>query len=197
MPIMPPPVRAYRLSRIREDEALAVGRLLASVWPKPDRGPVERAEQLKRIGGEYDGDPEQEPVSFIVWDGDKAVAHSLTFGRTVQTSAGGITVMALAMVAADPACRGQGLGAAVAKASFGRVDSGAFPFSLFQTSLGVRSFYERLGAELVENRIVNSLSDGDPGENPFWDDLVMRYPSAGTNDDTWPAGEIDLCGSGY
>ena len=121
------------------------------------------------------------------------MAHSMTFGRKVATSTGEMTVMALAMVAADPVCRGKGYGAAVAKASFGRVDEGDFAFSLFQTSHKVCPFYERLGCELVENRIVNSLSEGDPEVNPFWDDVVMRYPAGGE----WPEGDIDLLGKGY
>ncbi len=197
MSTMSLPVRPYRLSQIRDAEALAVGNLLASVWPRPDRGPVERAEQVMRVGRDYDGPASQEPISFIVWQEDEVVAHALTFGRTVQTSGGGLTVMGLAMVAADPACRGQGLGAGIVKAAFERVDSGVFPFALFQTSNEVQSFYERLGCQRVENRIVNSLSEGDPGENPFWDDLVMRYPSQQTGGDAWPTGDIDLCGRGY
>jgi len=190
---MPQSIRTHRLTEIREDDALAIGRMLASVWPKPDRGPVERAEQLKRVGVDYSGPASQAPVSFVVWEDDQAMAHSMTFARKVATPAGEMTVMALAMVAADPVCRGKGYGAAVAKASFARVDAGDFAFSLFQTSHQVRPFYERLGCQLVENRIVNSLSEVDPEANPFWDDVVMRYPAAGE----WPGGDIDLLGKGY
>lgn len=190
---MPLPVRPHRLTEIREDEALAIGRMLAMVWPKPDRGAVERTEQVKRYGVDYSGPVHQAPVSFVVWEGEEAVAHALTFERVVTTAAGELSVMALAMVAADPACRGKGYGVAVAKAAFERVDSGDFPFALFQTSHAVRPFYERLGCRLVENRIVNSLSEGDPAANPFWDEVVMRYPGG----DGWPEGDIDLCGRGY
>ena len=75
---------------------------------------------------------------------------------------------------------------------FDLVDHGPFAHSLFQTSHEVRPFYEKLGAGLVTNRIVNSLAD-DPTENPFWDEVVMRYPAA----KHWPAGEIDLRGPGW
>lgn len=193
MKTMPPPVKSRRLAEIREDEALAAGELLAAVFVRPDRGPVERAEQLKRIGREYDGPAAQGPVSHTVWDGDTVVAHALTFGRTVRTDAGELPVLALAMVAADPQRRGQGLGAAIVRAAFARIDSGEFPFSLFQTSHAVRPFYERHGCVVVENEIVNSLSETDPQANPFWDEIVMRYPAGGD----WPAGTIDLYGRGY
>jgi len=56
----------------------------------------------------------------------------------------------------------------------------------------VRPFYEKLGAVVVDNRIVNSLAD-NPAANPFWDEVVMRYPAGGD----WPSGAIDLRGPGY
>ncbi|TWU00381.1 hypothetical protein Pla108_13300 [Botrimarina colliarenosi] len=193
MKTMPHPVKACRLTQIREDDALAAGELLAAVWPRPDRGPVERAEQLKRVGRDYSGSSQQEPISYLIWEGNKLIAHAMTFCRVVGTSAGDLPIMALAMVASDPACRGQGLGAAVTHAAFARIDNGDFPFAMFQTSLSIQSFYERIGCQLVENRIVNSLSEDDPQANPFHDDIVMRYPAGGD----WPTGDIDLRGRGY
>ncbi len=186
-------VKSCRLSQISGDDALAVGELLAKVFPKPDKGPVERAVQLKRIGEDYVGPAEQGPVSHIILQEDRVVAHAVTFGRTIGTTAGDLTVMALAYVATDPDCRGQGLGAAVTHAAFSRVDDGEFPFALFQTSFKVQPFYEQIGCLVVENRIHNSLSDEDPQASPFWDDVVMRYPAC----DDWPTGDIDLRGRGY
>jgi GNAT superfamily N-acetyltransferase len=186
-------VKSCRLIQISEDEALAVGGLLAKVFPKPDKGPVERAVQLKRIGQDYDGPAEHGPVSHIILQEEKVVAHAVTFGRTIGTSAGDLTVMALAYVATDPDCRGQGLGAAVTHAAFSRVDEGVFPCALFQTSFKVQPFYEQIGCKLVENRIYNSLNEEDPSANPFWDNVVMRYPAA----EGWPTGDIDLRGRGY
>lgn len=193
MRTMPYAVKTCRLTEIREDEALAAGALLDKVWPKPDRGPVERAEQLKRLGQDYNGPETEGPISHLIWDDHRAIAHALTFRRVLKTTGGPLPVLALAMVAADPDYRGKGLGAAVVKASLARVDGKAFSACLFQTSFAVRPFYERLGACLVENRIVNSASESDPAANPFWDDVVMRYPA----DAGWPDGEIDLCGRGY
>lgn len=187
------PVKACRLTEIREDEALAAGELLDKVWPKPDRGPVERAEQLKRLGQDYSGPDSQAPISFLIWEDDRVIAHSLTFARMIGSQSGDLSVLALAMVGSDPDCRGRGLGAAVVEAALSRVDNRSFEVCLFQTSFAVRPFYERLGACLVENPIINSLSEADPQANPFWDDVVMRYPA----DAAWPEGEIDLRGRGY
>lgn len=193
MPTMPNLVKNCRLTEVREDEALAIGSLLDKVWPKPDRGPVERAEQLKRLGQDYTGSAAAGPISHLIWDEDRVIAHALTFQRMVKSSTGELSVLALAMVGSDPACRGQGLGASVVEAALARVDGKTFSSCLFQTSHDVRPFYERYGACLVENRIVNSLSETDPQANPFWHEVVMRYPSDGP----WPEGEIDLVGSGY
>ncbi|MEO0531789.1 MAG: GNAT family N-acetyltransferase, partial [Planctomycetota bacterium] len=182
-----------RLTDIRDDEALAVGSLLAAVWPKPDRGPVERAVQVKAIGKDYDGPEALAPISYLVHDGDLVIGHSLTFAREIATVEGPLTVMALAMVATDPDRRGQGLGAAVVEAAFERAIADDFAACLYQTSFKVEPFYERLGACRVTNRIVNSLSKDDPESNPFWDEVVMRYPATAA----WPDGEIDLRGKGY
>jgi len=73
--------------------------------------------------------------------------------------------------------------------TFKLVDSGEFSCSLFQTC--VPSFYERLGARVITNRIVNSLG-ADPEARPFWDPTIMVYPK--TYD--WPEGTIDLLGRG-
>jgi len=101
-------------------------------------------------------------------------------------------VMALAGVCSAPDRRGQGLGKAVVQASLGLVDGGVYQVSLFQTSRKVFPFYEKLGARLVTNRIVNSLAP-DPAANPFWDEVAMSYPASVP----WPEGPIDLLGPGY
>lgn len=189
----PHAVTPLRLTHLREEEALAAGELLAAVFPKPDRGPVERAEQLKRMGQDYDGPAPRAPISFVVWSDGRAIAHAMTFARTIAVGGRELVVMALAMVASDPDRRGEGLGAAVTRAAFGRIDAGDLPSALFQTSHRVRPFYEQIGCRIVENRIVNSLSEGDPEANPFWDDVVMRYPASAP----WPDGVIDLRGRGY
>jgi len=95
-------------------------------------------------------------------------------------------------VCTAPEARGRGLGSAVVRAAFGRVDRGELPASLYQTSRRNQKFYEALGAGLVENRMVNSLA-ADPRANPFWDEIAMGYPAS----TAWPPGAIDLRGPGY
>jgi len=119
--------------------------------------------------------------------------HVLSGLRTIEIDGCTVDALALAMVASDAKLRGAGLGAAVVRAAFRRVDAGNFPVCLYQTSFGVEPFYERLGACRVENPIVNSLSSEDPGANPFWDDVVMRYPASAP----WRDGVVDLRGAGY
>ncbi len=120
------------------------------------------------------------------------IAHSLGTARTIGTSRGDLTVLALSRVCTDPMVRGKKLGQAVVVATLVLVDRELFPFSLFQTSPDVRPFYERLGSATVDNRFVNSLAE-DPTANPFWAEVVMRYPATGN----WPIGEIDLRGPGW
>lgn len=207
----PHSVTAQPLNRIEPGDALAAGRLLAAVWPRSDRGPAERAEQLMAMGRDHEGSDETAPCSFLVFDGEgetrTVIAHALVFPRTIgfEATAGAdeITILALAMVATDASRRGEGLGALVVRAAFDLVDAGRYTFSLYQTSFPVEAFYERFGARRVTNRIYNSLSKPSQrgpskAENPFWDDIVMRYPGgAGSGEEAWPDGDIDLRGAGY
>ena len=175
---------------LTEAEALPVAELLVRVFP---RRPLEdRLALFISQWRDYVGPEEFYPRSVIMRDGARVVAHAAGPPRTIGTSEGDFTVAALALVATDPDYRGQKLGQAVVRAIFDLVDHGPFAYSLFQTSHNVRPFYEKLGAALVTNPIVNSLAD-DPTANPFWDEVVMRYPAA----KHWPAGVIDLRGPGF
>ena len=173
-------------------DALAIGELLAIVWPSADK-PVEvRMQQMLDMGRGYTGTDAQAPRSFVIREAGKVIAHSAILPRTICTTDGEMTIAGLARVCADPNQRGRGLGALIAKAALDVVDSGAFSCSLFQTTPKVRPFYEKMGACVVENKIINSLGK-DPQASPFNDEVVMRYPSSGE----WPQGEIDLRGPGY
>ena len=175
---------------LTEAEARPVAELLFKVFP---RRPLEdRLALFISQWRHYDGPDEFYPRSMIIRDGSRVVAHAAGPPRTIGTSEGDFTVAALALVATDPDYRGQKLGQAVVRAVFDLVDHGPFAHCLFQTSYNVQPFYEKLGAGLVTNRIVNSLAD-DPAANPFWDEVVMRYPIG----KRWPAGEIDLRGPGF
>jgi hypothetical protein len=177
---------------LTREQARAIGDLLVRIWPKPNVTVEDRSQQQLAFGQSYAGPEPLAPRSYVVLDGDRVIAHALVFARTIRTDAGEMTIAALARVCSEPELRGQGLGEAVVRAAFAPVDRGDFPFALFQTTRNVRPFYERLGAVLVDNPITNSLADG-PKTNPFWDEVVMRYPSTGA----WPPGTIDLRGPGY
>ncbi|MEM6656164.1 MAG: GNAT family N-acetyltransferase, partial [Planctomycetota bacterium] len=191
-----PRVECVDLTRIDDDLALAIGGLLARVWPKAGKDAAYRARQLRAVGAEHTGLAVQAPRTFYVRADERIVAAATIKPRDIRIEADpepvSMTVMGLALVGSDPRQRGRGLGALVVRAAFDTITRGVAPACLFQTSHAVRPFYERLGACLVENRVVNSLAD-DPSTNPFWDEIVMRFPSAGD----WPHGTIDLRGPGY
>jgi predicted N-acetyltransferase YhbS len=147
---------------------------------------------MLEMGQGYTGPEEQAPGSYLIRDQGHVIAHAAIIPREIGTTSGTCVIAGLARVCTAPAARGRGLGEQVVRAVFEVVDRGAFAFSLFQTTPPVQAFYERLGACLVHNTIINSL-DPDRHVSPFWDPVVMRYPSHGD----WPAGEIDLRGPGY
>jgi hypothetical protein len=175
-----------------EPTALAIAELLCTVWPKVGRTVETRVETMKADWAAYQGPGAQRPRSLFIRESGRVIAHSGVAARTVGTSQGDLVVLALARVCTDPAMRGRNLGGEIVRATFQLVDNGDFPWSLYQTSHRVRPFYEKLGAVQIPNRIVNSLGE-DPLKNPFWDEIVMRYPSK----PGWPEGDIDLRGPGY
>ncbi len=177
---------------LSQADARAIAELLVRVWAKSPKTVEIRQQQMLDMGRDYQGSDEQAPRSFLLRENDRVIAHSAIITRTIGTSQGELTIAGLARVCTDPDLRGRGLGALVVRPVFDLVDQGAFAFSLFQTTPEVRPFYERLGAAVIDNPIVNSLAD-DVHESPFWDRVIMRYPSG----PGWPVGEIDLRGPGY
>jgi predicted N-acetyltransferase YhbS len=135
---------------------------------------------------------ERWPRSLVIVEEGRVVAHAALLPRTVGTDHRDLYIGGLARVCTDAAMRGRGLGEQVVRAAFGLVDAGEFDYAVFQTNRSVQGFYEKLGAVLVDNRIINSLA-AEPTASPFWDEIVMRYPG----DDRWPSGTIDLRGPGY
>lgn len=166
-------------------------RLRKSVWPQ-SRTDAYLANELRASWLGYEGPRGQGPLCFVVRDGPGMVALAKTMPRIVATAGGETTIMGLAGVCVAAERRGEGLGKAVARAAFDRVDRGDFPWCLFQTSHAVQEFYARLGAVIAANRFVSSLGP-DPDACPFWDEVVMRYPGR----DGWPADRIDLLGPAY
>ena len=185
-------VESLDFRHITPAEALAIGRLLFKVWPKPEKDEVFRQQQILSIGQDYQGPDNQVPRSFVIREGDRVLAHAGVLPRTIGTSHGDLTIAGLCRVCTDPEMRGKKLGEMVVRRVFDLVDDKTFDFSLFQTSPRVSKYYEGLGACVIDNRIINSLGT-NPQECPFWDEVRMRYPA----NREWPTGEIDLRGTGY
>jgi GNAT superfamily N-acetyltransferase len=187
-----PNVETIDRRRICESDARSIAGLLCSIWPRPEWDVETRLADIRRAWREYCGLEAQFPRSFVIRAENRVVAHAEMSPRTIATSAGEITVGALAGVCSDPSVRGQGLGSRLVRAAFKLVDDEVYPFALFQNYEDRRRFYERLGARTIDNRIVNSTA-ADPRQNPFWADLAMVYPAGYP----LPRGEIDLRGNGY
>lgn len=176
--------------RMSENDLRAIAELLNCVFTK--RSLEVRMARLIADWPNYQGPEAMYPRSLVVREGDRIVAHAAALPRTIGTSEGEITVLALVHVCTHPDARGKKFGQAVVRAVFDLVDHGPYEHCLFQTSHQNRPFYEKLGATPVTNRIINSQAD-DPTANPFWDEVVMRYPMA----KHWPEGDIDLLGPGF
>ncbi len=173
-------------------DALEIAKLLVRVWPRSKKTVTIRQHQMLELGRNYQGAEELAPRSFLIRQEGGVIAHAAVLPRSIGTSAGEMMIAGLTRVCTAPEQRGRGLGEVVVRAIFSLVDNEIFPYSLFQTTQEVRPFYEKLGACIIENPIVNSLGD-DLHASPFWDKVIMRYPCGGS----WPLGEIDLCGPGY
>jgi predicted N-acetyltransferase YhbS len=177
---------------LNEAQARSIAELLIRVWPENSRTVSELMEQLFKTVCDYTGSKLRAPRSLVIRNTDRTIAHATVFPRTIYTSAGEMTILALARVCTDPEYRGRRLGIRIVRAAFALVDEGIFPFSIFQTSEQVRPFYERLGSCTMDNPIIDSTAN-DKTKSPFSDRVIMRYPSG----DDWHEGEIDLFGPGY
>ena len=186
------PVETWDPRFLTPAQAAGIGELIARVWPKPNVDAAERTRQLADAALRWRGPASHGPRCYVVRDDDRIVAHAAIWPRQIAADGRRLTLAGLSRVGADPALRGRGLGELVVRAALAPVDDGEFPFALFQASRRVQLFYEKIGAVIVDNPIVNSLAE-DPTANPFWDEIVMRYPADGD----WPVGTIDLLGPGF
>jgi len=178
----PPPIETWTAGQITEADFLDACALHHAAFPKPGRTLDQVIAKKRPVWMDVDlssdtaaSDPP--PVRYVMRaagpDGAlRCVANAAALTRTVQTPEGLLTVSGLLDVATHPDTRGQGLGALVVKKVFDAVDVGTYPFCLFATG-PARPFYEKLGACLVGNPIVNSHADADPEANPFTDSYVM------------------------
>ena len=199
-----PRIERWVAGEVSEADFAAACRLHHAVFPKVARS-LEDVKRKKR--GVWMGDDlvpgplrsESPPVRFWVRgdDGATVIANASTLVRRVVAEETGraMEVLGLFDVATDPAARGRGLGEAVTRRAFQRLEGGGGAdgpgVCLFQTG-AARPFYERLGARAVHNPFFDSTAD-NPGESPFEDEVVMIYPG----DAAWPTGRIDLRGPGW
>ena len=188
-------IHTYQYAELSSAQVRAVVTLLDSIWPSEGRtldaltDTFFEAEQKRQQ--EHRSDQGAAPLRFVIWENKQAIAHATTFTRTIFAAEGPLGVMALAGVCVASTHRGKGLGAAISRKAFERVDQGIYPVSLFQTP--VPGFYEKLGARRVNNTFVNSRNKQNPTASPWQDVFVMIYPKHYP----WPEGVIDLNGSGY
>ncbi len=189
---MPAIVESWLLATMSGAQISALAELLVRVWPHPLKDHGYRVRRLEQRSREPLGPNGQVPTAFVIRAGQKIVASALTFARPILVAGEPKLALALCYVAVDPESRGQKFGEKVVQAAFAQVDAKSYELALFQTSQNVRPFYERLGAVVVENRVIDSTFD-EPNKNPFWDEVVMRYPAT----EDWPMGVVDLLGAGY
>src|SRR6476661_7756763 len=129
-----PKIEVIDRRNISEADARAIAELVVSIWPKPERTVDNFTAEILAQWKDYRGPEGERPRSLLVREGDRVVAHASVYPRTIGTSKGDFTVLALARVCTDPIVRGRKLGEAVVRASFELVDRGSFPFALFQTT---------------------------------------------------------------
>lgn len=180
--------------RLTRGEITAVVSLVSAIWPHPEKTVPELIdtflERHNRYMASYPHIAHPSVRHLISIDG-QLVGHAFTFERPVISEHRTFPVMALSGVCVSPSHRRHGIGAALVRDAFRRVEDGEFEVSLFQTTIPL--FYERLGAVAVGNQFFDSRSQGTPGISPWNDEYIMIYPSTYT----WPAGRIDLNGPGY
>lgn len=190
-------VEVFDIRTLSEADLRSIAELLVATWPHPEKTVAFRIEQQKELCRQFADSNNRFPLSLLVRDGERVIAHACLIPRRIGTSAGEILVAGLAKVCTDSTCRKKGLGATLVRAVFEIVDKKEaklkdFCFALFQTTDEVRPFYEKIGACTVDNPVVNSQGD-HPNASPFSDSVIMRYPAG----EGWPTGEIDLQGPGY
>ncbi|MEM8782258.1 MAG: GNAT family N-acetyltransferase [Planctomycetota bacterium] len=201
-------VERWPAGTMTEADVLRFGLLCKAAFYPPG-GPALTAEDEAEAVAENlacwrDGVPMDMPeaVMHAVRVGGRLAAVGTTFVRTVFLEIGSgraigdagwraMEVLALGDVATDAAWQGRGLGTALLRDAFARIDELGLKVSLFQTETA-QGLYERLGARAVSNRFVDRTAD-DPQRHPWCDPVVMTYPAAAA----WPAGRIDLNGGCY
>lgn len=183
-------VERQAASSLEEPFAKAICELWEKTWPrKAERSLEERVAWLLKL----DSDDGQDDQFHYLQEGRRLLAVCRSFRKRIRFLDLGreAVVLALAGVCVSEAWRGGGLGARIVSDAFRRLEEGDLEHCLFQT--GVPGFYQKLGSFVVENEFVNSLSEKDPQERPWWEPWVMVHGER----ERWGRGRIDLLGDGY
>lgn len=174
--------------KLSENQLFEIITLINNEWTKYDRTLEERVSQIISAANE---NMNNICIRFVVWSGNKCVAHASIFTREIYSPDKSFNIRGLGDVCVDPSQRGKGLGKLVVKSLFTLVQQNKWEPVLFQTA--IPEFYEKLGCRKIYNRFYNSKNLSDPEVNPFWDDNIMIYPSSYD----FPSGDIDLNGIGF
>ncbi|MEM6853691.1 MAG: GNAT family N-acetyltransferase [Planctomycetota bacterium] len=195
-------IETWTAGQMSEAEFLASCVLHHAAFPKPGRTLDDVIAKKRRVwigdgrgGGVVPGPlaSDAPPVRFAVRDpAGRWLGNAAVLTRTIQTSHGPLTVLGLMDVATLPETRGRGLGVRLVRTAWSAVDDGQAAACLLKTS-GARRFYEKLGARMIDNPLIDSTAEGGVDRDPFGDSDAMIYPA----DADWPDGEIDLCGPAF
>lgn len=190
-------VETFVAPELPEDTVMDLAVLRCLIYPDPAIDAARAADSMRQTWRGYDGPARDAAVWFIAREpSGRVVANAIMYPKHIRTPQGPLDVAGLASVMSHPEVRGQGYGNAVVAAAFEWLDRSPYNWSLFQTSYGVRPFYERLGARLIDNLFVNSTDAKNPTARPWWNDVTMIRPAAHCND-AWPEGQIDLLGKAW
>ena len=172
-------------SGIKSHQVIDILSLMNLTWPDDD---TEKSVDEK-VAGFYE-DP-SEKICYCLYQDKELVGYAESIPLTIKIENNWLAVLGLGGLNVHPDWRRQGFGRVIVEAVFKRIDTGEYPFCLFQT--GIPHFYEKLGCRLIENKFVNSNDPVDPSRSPFWDDYAMIYPATAA----WPSGTVDLLRKGF
>lgn len=182
-------ITTHQDHELAREQVAEILKLMNGIWDPPD---ISLEEQIENFFAHQKTTPDWYLARrYIAWDGEKPLAHALTFSRKIYIGEKPLTVLALAGVCSSPEVRGQGLGKTIVECAFSRIHSGEFEVSLFQTD--VAEFYNKLGGRVITNKFCNRKNTEDPDAWPWWGEEIMIYPATFP----WPEEKIDLNGRGY
>lgn len=144
-------VSEYREFELTREQFYEIAMLENGVWPHPVKSVAEQAREAFEFAGR---NPDPRIRRFLVWEEERALAHTRIFPRTITTASGALEILALAGVCVLAEKRGEGYGRLIVERVFRVIDRSDFPLALFQT--GVPGFYRKLGAKNISNQFYNS-----------------------------------------